>query len=173
MGNPAGGAVVSDRELNEYERKLIANVGDHGCQIVSVLAGDDGSPSFSYSVGFWETVGQPEAIIFGLGGQMEYFALTETLRRCREGLELREGQVIDGLMEEYDVACTVRTVEQRHLTPNYLNSALWYYRYRLGRELTAAIQLVWPDEGVWPWDEGASSEFRAEQPALYDMGAVH
>jgi hypothetical protein len=158
--------------LNDYEQKLIANVREYGCQVVSVFDPEGTSPPFSYSVGFWETAGQPEAIIFGLNGQMGHYALTETLQQCRAGLALRDGQRLEGLLEEYDVTCVVRTVDNRHLVPEYFNSALWYHRYRTSAALAAAVQLIWPDEGVWPWDPEASAEFLVEQPALYS-GKLH
>jgi hypothetical protein len=157
----------AERALNDYEERLIANIGQHGFQVVSVLTGEE-SPPFSYSVGFWETVGQPEAIIFGLNPEMGLYALKETLRQCEAGLALRDGQQLDGLMKDYDVDCVVRDVHPSHLVPEYFNSALWYHRHRTGAELAAAVQLVWPDEGVWPWEPEASAEFLAEQPALYD-----
>jgi hypothetical protein len=157
----------AQRALYDYEKSLIANVREYGCQIVSVLA-DENSPPFSYSVGFWETVGQPEAIIFGMNSDMGHYALMETLRQCEAGLTLCEGQQLDELLKDYDVVCMARDVDARHLVPQYFNSALWYHRHRTGADLSAAVQLVWPDEGIWPWDPEASAEFLEEQPALYD-----
>jgi hypothetical protein len=157
----------AQRALKDYEKSLIANVHEYGCQIVSVVA-DEASPPFSYSVGFWETVGQPEAIIFGMNSEMGHYALMETLRQCEAGLALRDGQRLDELLKDYDVVCVARDVHPRHLVPQYFNSALWYHRRRTGADLPAAVQLVWPDEGVWPWDPEASAAFLEEQPALYD-----
>jgi hypothetical protein len=169
MGNPAGGGgeVSSMPALNDYERTLVANVREHGCQVVSVFDPEGKTPPFSYSVGFWETVGEPEVIIFGLNGDMGHFAVNEVLRQCRAGLALVDGQLIEGLLEEYDVICMARAVDPRSLTPEYFNSALWYHRYRTGDALRVAVQLVWPDEGIWPWEQGATAEFLEEQPVLY------
>jgi hypothetical protein len=156
--------------LNDYEEKLIANVRDHGCQVTSVFDPEGKQIPFSYSIGFWETVGQPEAIIFGLNSQMGHYALMETLRQCKAGLALRNGQQLDSLLQDYDVVCIARDVEPRNLVPEYFNSALWYHRYRGSATPLAAVQLVWPDEGVWPWEPEASAEFLEEQPALYYRG---
>jgi hypothetical protein len=157
--------VTETRPLNDYEQKLIKNVRDYGCQVVSVSDAEGESISFSYSVGFWETVSQPEVIILGLRSGAAYSAIIETLRQCHRGLVLRDGQWIDGLME--DVVFMVREVDRRHLVAEYFNSALWYHRYRTGTELAAAVQLVWPD-GAWPWEPGATDELLEEQPALYN-----
>jgi hypothetical protein len=160
--------VTNHRALSDYECKVIVNVRDYGCHVVSVFDPEKKDPPFSYSVGFPETVGQPEVIIFGLNSSMGLFAINETLRQCRADLVLRDAQAIEGLLEEYDVICMARAVAKRHLVPEYFNSALWYHRYRTGKELEAAVQLVWPDEGIWPWEPGATAEFLEEQPGLYD-----
>jgi hypothetical protein len=157
----------AQRALNDDEERLIANVRDYGCQVLSVMAGEN-SPPFSYSIGFWETVGQPEAIIFGMNSEMGHYALMETLRQCEAGLALRDGQQLDGLLKDHDVVCIAREVEPRYLVPNYFNSALWYHRYRAAAAPLTAVQLVWPDEGVWPWNPEASAAFLEEQPILYD-----
>lgn len=158
---------MSGRPLSDYESRIIQNVKDFGFHVTSVIDPDGVAAPFSYSVGFWETAGQPEAIIFGMNSDMGHFALAETLQQCRAGLALRDGQRLEGLLEEYDVTCVARAIDDRHLVPDYFNSALWYHRYRTGAALAAAVQLVWPDEGVWPWDPDASADFLIEQPALY------
>ncbi|WP_255209678.1 DUF4262 domain-containing protein [Sphingobium xenophagum] len=173
MGNTAGGVgEVSDRSLTDYEMRIIANVRDEGCQVVSVFDPEDDAKSFAYSVGFWESVHQPEVIILGLPSQMGVFAVNETHRQCEAGLTLFDGQSVEGLFEDYDVTCIARSVDKQHLTPEYLNSALWYHNLRTGKPLDAAYQLVWAYEGLWPWDAGAPAELLEDQPQLYS-GILH
>ena len=157
----------AERSLNEAEKRIVAHVRDYDCHVVSVFDPNDVEPTFSYSVGLWETVGQPEVIILGLPAQMGSFAVNETLRQCQAGLRLFDGQRIEGLFEEFDVICVARNVDARHLVPEYFNSAIWYHSMRTGKPLDTALQLVWSYEGFYPWDEGAPPELIEDQPLLY------
>ncbi|NWK94210.1 DUF4262 domain-containing protein [Sphingobium lactosutens] len=152
--------------------RIVADVRDHGCHVVSVFDPEDDAKSFAYSVGFWESIDQQEVIILGLPSQMGVFAVNEVYRQCEGGLMLTDGQRIDGLFEEFDVTCMARSVDKRYLLPEYLNSALWYHNWRTGKSLNAAYQLVWTYEGLWPWDEGAPAELLEDQPLLYS-GILH
>ena len=173
MGDPAGGSgEVSNPPLSDYETRIVENVRDYGCQVISVFDPEETLPTFAYSVGFWETVGQPEVIILGLPSQMGHFAINEVLRQCQAGLQLYDGQRIEGLFEEFDVICVARTVDESNLVPDYFNSAIWYHSMRRGTPLDDALQLVWSYEGFYPWDEGAPTELFEDQPLLYS-GTVH
>lgn len=163
---------MTQRTLTPYETQIIANIRDHGCHVVSVFDSHDDTKSFAYSVGFWESVDQPEVIILGLPSKMGTFAVNEAYRQCEAGLNLVDGQRIEGLFEEYDVTCMARAIDSRYLIPDYLNSALWYHNWRTGKLLDAAYQLVWTYEGLWPWDEQGPAELLEDQPVLYS-GILH
>ena len=163
---------MSSPTLTDYESEIVKNVKDYGCHVTSVFDPDDVAPTFSYSTGFWETVGQPEVIILGLSSQMGLFAINETLRQCQAGLQLSDRQQIEGLFEEFDVTCVARAVDDAHLIPEYFNSAIWYRSMRTGRPLDDARQLVWAYDGFFPWDEGAPAELFEDQPLLYS-GTLH
>ncbi|HUD93717.1 DUF4262 domain-containing protein [Sphingobium sp.] len=163
---------MSDRSLTDYEMRIIANIGNHGCHVVSVFDPQDDAQSFAYSVGFWESVGQPEVIILGLPSQMGAFAINEAYRQCEAGLQLVDGLRIESLFEGYAVTCMARAVDSQYIIPDYLNSALWYHNLRTGKSLDVAYQLVWTYEGLWPWDEGAPVELLEDQPLLYS-GILH
>ena len=158
---------MSDRPFTDYETRIIENVKEYGCQVISVSDLDETLPSFSYSIGFWETVGQPEVIILGLPSNMGHFAINETLRQCQGGSQLSDWQPIEGLFEEYDVTCVARAVDEDHLVPEYFNSAIWYRNFRTGTPLDGAMQLVWSYDGLLPWDDGASAELLEDQPLLF------
>ena len=163
---------MSSAELSEYEKRVISNVQEDGYQVVSVFAPEDNTPSFSYSVGFWETVGQPEIIILGLNGSMGRYAIEEGFRQCRNGLTITDGKAIEGLLEGYDETCVARQVHPDHFVRDYFNSAMWYHRWRTGQPLAAAMQLVWSYSGSYPWDEEAPQELHEDQPVLY-IGKPH
>ncbi len=157
----------------DYEARILANVQEFGCHITTVADPDGGTPSFSYSTGFTRSVGQGEVIIFGLPSQLTGFMINETLSFCRDGLQLDDGVQIGGLLQGFDVVA--RTVHPASIVREHFNSAMWFHRREFGTDLDAAFQLVWPGalDGLYPWDEGASSEVREAQPPLYERGAIH
>lgn len=158
------------RRLTDYERKIIANVRDHGCHITSVASEDDEEwePPFSYSTGFLETVRQPEVIVLGLPGALCGAMVNDLLRMCREGLALADGAEIEGLLQGHRVIA--RMIDPSRIVREYFNSAIWYEERRTGRALDCAVQLVWPGavDGLFPWDEDCSQDVRDLQPALYE-----
>lgn len=162
---------MSSRPRSEYESEIVQHVKDFGCHVTTVFDPDEVAPTFSYSTGFWESVGQPEVILLGLPPQMGPFAINETLRQCQAGLQLFDGQRIGGLFEEFDVTCVSRTVGENNLVPAYFNSAIWYHEMRTGRPLDQAMQLVWAYEGRFPWDDDAPAELFEDQPLLYSRAA--
>lgn len=154
---------ASDHAL---EQKIIANVRDHGCHINLVSDPDGNTPTFAYSVGFPETLGQPEVILFGLPDDVMRFAINETMRKCREGFRLDDGAEIDGLLDGH--VCVACTVAPEYLTQDYFASAMWFRQLTTGEKMDAAFQIVWPgvDDGLFPWDDGCADVVRDLQPCL-------
>lgn len=154
--------------LSEFEERLIANVSNHGCHInvVRPTNADHGVP-FAYSVGFLETVNQPEIIVFGLSGDLVALVINDMLHKCREGLILSDGVEVDDILEGHKLV--VRQVLPEFIVDEYLNSAIWYEQRRTGKMLTQVMQLVWPGpaDGLFPWDDGCDESVRSFQPALY------
>ncbi|WP_416463466.1 DUF4262 domain-containing protein [Sphingomonas sp. VDB2] len=153
---------------DDFERGIIENVREHGCQVNMVFDPDGEQPNFAYSIGFKQTVDQPEVITFGLSGDMMKFMINQTLRECREGLVLTDGAVIEGLLEGHK--CIARIVHPSQIAEEYVNSALWYHKARTGERLTDIVQIMWPGavDGLFPWDDGCDAGVIALQPALYE-----
>ena len=150
-----------------FEQRIVDNVRDYGCQINHIFDPDGEQIAFSYSVGFPETAGQPEAVVFGLPQKVMHFMINEALVQCLDGLRLQDWTEIKGLLEGH--RCIARTLPPERITREYFNSALWYHRSRTGKTLTEAVQIVWPGavDGLFPWDEGCSEEVKYLQPPLY------
>lgn len=149
-----------------FEQKIIANVREHGCHITLVSDPDGDVPPFAYSVGFPETLGQPEVIVFGLPADVMRFVINETMRKCREGFRLEDGAELDGLLDGH--VCVACAVAPEYLTRDYFNSAMWFRRHVAGEEMDAAFQIVWPgvEDGLFPWDDGCADVVRDLQPCL-------
>ena len=162
--------MTPQRALSDYEQDILDNVARTGCHINIVIDPDQQEPPFAYSVGFRETAGQPEVIVFGLSTEMMTFMINETLNQCEAGLVLSDGVELDGLLRAHKVVG--REVATRFIIRDYLNSAIWYERRQTGRALDRVIQLVWPgaQDGLFPWDKGCDQQVRDLQPALYVAG---
>ena len=154
--------------MNGYERKVVENVREFGCHITFVFDDEQDGPDFAYSVGFDETVQQPEVIMFGLPQKVMKFSINETLQSCRDGLELEDWTQIEGILEGH--RCIARTVHPSRVSRKYFNSAIWYQGAKADLETIRAVQLVWPGslDGLFPWDEGCAAVVRDLQPALYE-----
>lgn len=153
---------------DEFERRIIENVREHGCQVNFIFDPQSEQPDFGYSIGFKETVDQPEVIVFGLPLKIVQFMVDQTLRECKSGLVLTDGAIIEGLLEGHK--CIARTVHPSQIIEDYLNSAIWYHEARTGERLADVVQIVWPGavDGLFPWDEGCDAHVIALQPALYE-----
>lgn len=155
--------------LNDYEQNIIANVREHGCHINVVADPDGDAPAFAYSIGFQQSVHQPEVIIFGLPFDIMTFMINETLHQCRAGLQLGDWTRVDDLLIGH--SCIARAVDPRYVVTDYLNSAIWFHERTAGKGLPDVVQLVWPgaEDGVFPWEDGCSESVRKNQPALYEQ----
>jgi Domain of unknown function (DUF4262) len=153
-------------DLSDFERKILDNVRNHGCHINYVADPEGEQPSFGYSVGFPETVGQPEVIVFGLSGELLQGMINALYRQCRDGLKLEDGLFVSGLLEGHE--CVLERVATHNIVPDYFNSAMWFRHYTTGEAMDAAYQIIWPgaQDGLFPWDEGASDQVRLLQPPL-------
>jgi len=164
--------VNGNRNLTDYERKILANVDKYGCHVTYVFDnGDD--PDFSYSTGFTRTLNQGEVIVFGLPREVMHSMVNRTMEQCLGGLILNDFVQISGLLEGFDVIA--RTVLPQRIERQFFNSAMWFHRREFASELTVAYQLVWPSavNGLFPWDESCPKTVIDLQPPLYKPEVVH
>lgn len=159
-------------KLSDFEKRIISNIEQHGCQVNHVFDPDGNDPGFSYSIGFPTSVGQPEAIVFGLRSEVMHFMINELLDQCEAGLIMSDGGRVSGLLEGVD--CELREVIPAKIKVENFSSAIWYARACIGEPMKRAFQVVWPGavDKLYPWDEGADREVVRLQPQLYE-GSVH
>lgn len=152
----------------EVDEQVVDNVREFGCHINIVFDPDLEQPDFAYSVGFEESVGQPEVIMFGLPHDLMKNAINETLNICQNGLELSDGTRVGGLLDGHH--CVVRAVHPSRVTVEYFAAAICYQEQNNAFGPIRAIQLVWPGalNGLFPWDEGCAVEVQDLQPRLYE-----
>lgn len=155
-----------------YEQKILDGVVEHGWWCTSVHDPRGDAPAFAYSIGFTHTLGQPEFIIFGLPGQLMQGVLWNVFRALKAGKRPEDGQRWSGLLDDYD--CEIRRVHPSNVTPEYVNSAIWFHGAPEGQaEPLAVYQIVWPSlDNQFPWDDACPQSVRDAQPPLY-LAAAH
>ena len=157
-------------QLDPEEQKVVDDIRDYGCHIVHVPAERAEDIDFSYTVGFPVSVGQPEAIVFGIEPAVAQSMLNEVLRQCRAGLQLADGVRLTNLLQGFD--CIARRIDRPEAIREHFGWALWYHHTQRGNSLNGAFQIVWPGalQGLFPWQAGCHASVCALQPALYRPG---
>jgi hypothetical protein len=146
--------------LDASDLRLMADVAQAGYHVVTG-ASTGADPAFAYSVGLFRTFDHPELAIFGLAVDALETAVRHAAERVRAGGRLDEGEVVEGLVEKRGVA--LRRVVPR-LYPVHLGHAVWYH----GGARFPALQLVWSEDGRFPWDRWFPRTLREAQPVLFE-----
>lgn len=147
----------SDR-LDDHEKKFVSMIRKHGWLGTNVFA-EKGRLGFSYTTGFWWTLGFPEVIVFSLKAETAHAVLWDVFRRVQAGEKLPIGKPTDVFVNTDGVYFPV---SRKHYA-EHLGWSRWFY----GGDDFPCLQLVWPDtHGVFPWQAGADERFRDEQPDL-------
>lgn len=143
-------------DLTPEDETTIGHVEDFGCSIIHIDKNSAG-PGWSFTLGVFDTTGEPEIIVVGLRKDTAHHLLNEAAKLLRSGIDLTRGRHKDLIG---DVECEFRPLDPkwaRHL----MGWTNWYYR---GEEYPV-LQAVYPDlQNRFPEDEGFNSRF--EQPLM-------
>lgn len=145
---------------------MVDGIAEHGWYSMHVLAERD-FPGFTYSIGFWESIGTPEFLIYGLPKQLMHSMLWELFHQLKAGRPIEDGARISDLIEDCD--CIIRPIHESHIR-EHLGSALWYQRLKLGDDgALRGWQVFWPgkQQRLFPWEAGCIADVRQCQPLLY------
>ena len=93
---------MTERELSAAARRLLDDVDTHGWHSQHVFDPELARPNFSYSVGFTQTLGAPEFIVFGLHRDVMHDMLGEVFRQLKAGRKVEGDQRWHGLTEDFD-----------------------------------------------------------------------
>ncbi|WP_082765655.1 MULTISPECIES: DUF4262 domain-containing protein [unclassified Phenylobacterium] len=136
-----------ENALDDGERAFVASIREHGWFRTSVLA-DDNQSGFSYTTGFWLTLGHPELIVFGLKSETTHAVLWDVFRDLKSGKRFPVRSRIADLFGNHQ-ACLFPVDRANY--PEHLGWSRWFY----GGDEFPCLQLVWPDrEGTFPWETG-------------------
>jgi hypothetical protein len=152
--------LLREMVLKPDEKKLVDDVVTHGCHIIQVRA-DNEIPGWSYTIGLFEMLHQPEIIVIGLKEDLAHFLLNEIARRFKVGVRFSEGQRERELIA--NVECEFREVEKQWLR-QVMGYAIWFY----GGDDFPVLQCIYPDlSNRFPWEESFDSSLRGRQPLLF------
>jgi hypothetical protein len=153
-----------DRQLREFEK----HIQRHGWTATRV-GNHASAPSWIYTLGFADTLGQPELILFDVPQDIAGGLLGRAFDDLKAAkLVLVDGKpwVIDG-----DRLGVWRKVDDSQIDgPDLWFAATLAFRERKTgkRQGLEAFQLVIADEdGLLPWEPGYNEHIRPRQPALY------
>ena len=105
-----------------YEQEILDAVAEHGWFCTAVHDPDGREPDWAYSVGFTETLRQPEVIVFGLPVGTAHAILWDVFRTLQAGKVAEDGQVWPHLLVDHD--CVLRRAHPSQIIREYLNSAI-------------------------------------------------
>jgi len=146
--------------LDASDLRLMADVAQSGVHVVRGTSNGE-APAFAFSVGLFRTFDHPEVAIFGLVPDTLDAAVRRIAERVREGARFDEPDVAEGLLEGRAVA--FRRIVLRHYPP-FLGYAVWYH----GGARFPALQAVWADGALFPWERWFSRDLRDSQPMLFE-----
>ena len=144
---------------DKSEQKVINDIATYGWHCVNIMA-DGELPSYSFTIGLFQSYGHPELIIFGLKAEVAHQILAIVADAAKSGDPLDLTQPTDALLNNY--SCCFVQVPLTEYRDN-VGYCRWYYQGN-GFPL---YQIVWPSRsGLFPWHPDATSEFRATQPVI-------
>ncbi|GEM_PF-3501939 len=159
---PSHAEVHRNMELHAYSLSIRAKVDEFGWTAVAV----DDKPPFCYTVGLWRLLDHPEILVAGLPDETAKWILDRAVAMIKgTGRPLLAGTTIGGVMDDFPVA--IRTIDAPRL------SDLGFAADLYGGVVYTALQIVWPDRAKqFPWDPGASADFRRVQPLFFSGDGV-
>jgi hypothetical protein len=141
------------------DRKILADIKRVGWAVMGINA-EENFPTYSFSIGIYRTLGQPEIIMMGLNPVAAARFINMIGDRMKKGERVEPGRKYDDLAEGF--LSTFVAVDRRYYK-SFLGYAGWYncdWNFPV-------LQCVWPDKkGIFPWEEGFESRFFFNQRIL-------
>jgi hypothetical protein len=148
---------------NDTQREELEAIAQDGCVVIKVFGAGAGE-EWAYTVGLEHSYGHPEVLILGLSHELTQILLHNIASRImRKGLSFRHGTSHTDVIDGYQ--CFFQRIAQAEYG-EYFAAAEWFYDHTDFE----AVQIIWPDvEGIYPWQPGASDDFKRVQPVLTQL----
>jgi hypothetical protein len=154
--------VFPDRDMDHAD-KIAWIIEEQGwaAEPVRAVEGPEPRPPYTYTIGFETHFGQPEVVVFGLGGAAARGLLGMIADQHGGGVQLPVGGVFVGLLES-DLPCALLTIDTDAHAALFPDNVAFH-----GGTGFRMLQFVWPDRaGRLPWDEGYDERLRLAQPVI-------
>jgi len=136
-------------QYEEAIRVVAKHVAEFGWHCLHVHPNTDAQLPFSYSIGFAESFGQPEILVFNQPREKAHSLLSVCANMFRSGEKIESYQE-DGRVLEGAYKVIFRPVAL-HAYGEFLGTAKRYY----GGKPFSAVVMFLPDKNHrYPWDEG-------------------
>lgn len=144
---------------DQGEQKVLDDIQKFGWHCMHVF-GDEEHEPFSYTIGLFQTYGQPELLIYGLPREVAHAVLTIAAEAAAKDKPFDLNEPTYEFLEGY--ACVFVPVPLAEY-PEHVGFARWYYE----GDKFPVQQIVWPSKSRhFPWHANATDAFRSKQPVL-------
>lgn len=117
-------------------------------------------PSFTYSVGLWQTYNHPEIICFGLKTDLMHAIINDVADLIKKGEKIKSDLEYNNIFK--DSIAVFLDVDKRSIG-DYFGVAIDYYNSKG----FPALQLIWTDRNnKFPWESDFQEDFKYFQPLL-------
>lgn len=158
-----------EAKTGDYFRNILTNIDRYGLSIVHVCPSEDEEGlNYSYSIGLYDTFGQPEVLVSGFPIELAHSILNDLAKRYADGLILQPDiRYADFLGGGADVI--FRPMLSHFVKPTMLSCG-WFY----GKDFHfPAYQCICPDlSNVFPWEDGFDPTWRSRQALLYEGAEI-
>ena len=136
--------------MSDVMEKVEDDIKKHGWHVLSVFSKD--APSFSYSIGFTETLDHPEIIMSGLDTSLMHSLINDIGQLIKNGQRFTNNQLSEEVIKSYPVKFSKISELNKE---EYLRAAVSIYSV----EKFDALQCIWPDkEGKFQEESNTAQE---------------
>ena len=136
-------------DLAAQNLQISDNIREYGWHCLHVFPTKDDQDQFSYSIGFGESYGAPEVLIFSFKREKAHALLNECAQLLKNGHTISPG------VEDADILDGGYSVVFKSVRPEffgeYLGTASRYYQ---GRTFSAVVMFLPDKEHRFPWQPG-------------------
>ena len=131
----------------EENNKIAANIQEYGWHCLHVFPTTDEHEQFSYTIGFTESFGAPEIMLFGLNREKSHALLNECAQLLRGGhkfcADVKDGSVLSG---SYNIV--LKPVKVQYFN-EYLGTAVRYFETK---PFEAMVMFLPDKNNLFPWE---------------------
>ncbi len=148
--------------MDKVEKKIAADVKDHGWHVMKVFAPDGREPPFAYTIGLETSFDHPEVIVFGLNDDLDFmhYVLNQIGDRVKKGERFEHGAEKKGILPGY--VCPFARLPKSAYEAHVGRAIDFHAKRPKGFRV---VQMIWPDpKKKLPWDPRVMPPVLRRQP---------